>query len=181
MIVLAIIFIRLEKSPREEVADQLVACRGEMDLVGLGQACLAPLLHRAQTTHHLELVPHSTACLFGKAIEDLPSQQAIGIHIVATARHLDITIVVGDKYNGTVGVDASHRVDQGKVVASESSGVEVGRHSIVDTDAEDNRVGMQQTQVAHKVGTAQIVGYRSSIDPYAVIAEAGVLITEIYP
>lgn len=59
----------LEESIGEKVADELVASGGEMNPVGLSQACFSPSVHRAETSHYLELIPHCSTTTAGDAIK----------------------------------------------------------------------------------------------------------------
>ena len=65
-----------------------------------------------------------------------------------------------------------------QVVASEGGGVEVGGYGIVDANAEDDAVGVQQAQVAGKMRATDIVGHGGPIHSDRVVAEALVAVAE---
>ena len=94
----------------------------------------------------------------GEAVEHLAGQGSVRVDAVVAPR-LAEAVVVGDEDEGAFGVDGTHGVDELQVVAAEGCGVEVGGYGVVDADAEDYNVGMQQAQVAHEVPAAQVVGH----------------------
>jgi len=116
----------LKKCVGEKVADEAVACDGEVHAVGFGKIGFAPFFHRFEASHDLELVPYGAACFFGEAIEHLPGQRTIGVHHVFFLCLLKETVVVRDENEGTIGVDNPDGIDEPFIIEPEFHGVEVG-------------------------------------------------------
>ena len=117
----------------------------------------------------------------GEAIEYLACQLAVGVDGILAAAGFAERVVVGDEYEGAVGVGGADGVDELEVVLPEGGGVEVGGHGVVDADAEDDEVGVEHAQVAHEMGAAQVVGHGGTVDADGAVGDARVAVAEVEP
>ena len=135
-----------------------------MDTVGLCQRGLSPLVHRFESTHDFELVPYGPVGFFRQAVEHIACQQTVAIYFIASFAYFLEAVIVRDKDKCTVRIYSSDGIDELQVVLFEGESVEIYDIGVVDTDTEDDHIGMEQAEVADKVLTTQIVGYGGTVD-----------------
>lgn len=135
-----------------------------MDTVGLCQRGFSPPVHGFQTTHDFELVPYGPVGFFRQSVEHVACQQTVAIYLVASFAYFLETVVVCDKDKCTVRIYSSYGIDELQVVLFEGESVEILTIGVVDTDTEDDHIGMEQADVADKILTTQIVGYGGTVD-----------------
>ncbi len=101
----------------------------------------------------------------GQAVAHIAHLQAVGVDGVAFAASMEVAVVIGDEYEGAIGVDVADGVAEGEIVVFESHRVEVFAMGIVDAYAEDNEVGVDKPEVVGEVAF-EVVGDSGAVDSY---------------
>ena len=123
-----VFYISANQGVVEQVAEELVADAGEVDLVFLCQSGFLPVLHRTQSAHDVELVPHGGIVLFSHLHEGFFSDDAIGIDLVTCLFPIAfqplVAVIIGHEEQGAIRVDALDDFDKLVIVALKDSFVD---------------------------------------------------------
>lgn len=166
------------KSLPKKVANQLVSRTGKMDFVTLCKSGLLPFLHRPEPAHDFKLVPYGTTSKVCQTIAHIADLQPIAVDRITAPPGFAITVVIGNKYERTTGIDSTDGIAETEIVVLKRHRIETIAVGIINTDTENDQIGTYQFEVAGQ-RTFKKVGDRSPIDTDRIIYDSGIAAAQI--